>query len=92
MKNIYLRVTEINERWSQRMLRGFHKCMDEIREISRRGSLSLHNFQDPMGDITHNLKKWPYSVLALKPGCKLFIDVTNKLLTIESVRKHGNRL
>jgi transposase-like protein len=34
MKIIYLRVTEINEKWSQRSLRGFYKCMDEIREIS----------------------------------------------------------
>jgi transposase-like protein len=32
-KIIYLRVVEIDERWSQRMLRGFHKYMDEIREI-----------------------------------------------------------
>ena len=33
MKIIYLRVAEINERRSQRMLRGFYKCMDEIREM-----------------------------------------------------------
>ena len=31
MKIIYLRVAEINEKWSQRSLRGFYKCMDEIR-------------------------------------------------------------
>lgn len=33
IKIIYLRVAEINERWSQRSLRGFYKCMDEIREM-----------------------------------------------------------
>ena len=33
MKIVYLRVAEINERWSQRMLRGFYKCMDGIREM-----------------------------------------------------------
>ena len=33
MKIIYLRVAEINEAWSQRTLRGFYKCMDEIREM-----------------------------------------------------------
>ena len=33
MKIIYLRVAEINERWSQRMLRGFYKFMDGIREM-----------------------------------------------------------
>ena len=31
MKIIYLRLAEINEKWSQRSLRGFYKCMDEIR-------------------------------------------------------------
>ena len=33
MKVIYLRVAEINEAWSQRTLRGFYKCKDEIREM-----------------------------------------------------------
>lgn len=33
MKVIYLRVVEINEAWSQRMMRGFYKCKDEIREM-----------------------------------------------------------
>ncbi len=33
MKIIYLRATEIYEKWSQRSLRGFYKCMDEIREM-----------------------------------------------------------
>ena len=33
MKIIYLRVAEINERWSQRSMRVFYKCMDEIREM-----------------------------------------------------------
>jgi putative transposase len=33
MKIIYLRVAEINEAWSQRTLRGFYECMDEIREM-----------------------------------------------------------
>lgn len=33
MKIIYLRLAEINEKWSQRSLRGFYKCMDEIREM-----------------------------------------------------------
>ena len=35
MKIIYLRVAEIDEKWSQRSLRGFCKCMDEIREMSQ---------------------------------------------------------
>ncbi len=33
MKIIYLRSAEINEAWSQRSLRGFYKCKDEIREM-----------------------------------------------------------
>ena len=33
MKIIYLRVAEINEKWSLRSLRGFYKCMNEIREM-----------------------------------------------------------
>ena len=33
MKIIYLRLAEINEKWSQRSLREFYKCMDEIREM-----------------------------------------------------------
>ena len=33
MKIIYLRVAEINEKWSLRNIRGFYKCMDEIREM-----------------------------------------------------------
>ena len=33
MKVIYLRVVEINEAWSQRMMRGFYKCKDGIREM-----------------------------------------------------------
>ncbi|HLH86781.1 MAG TPA: IS256 family transposase, partial [Thermoplasmataceae archaeon] len=33
MKIIYLRVAEINDRWSQRSMRGFYKCKDEIREM-----------------------------------------------------------
>ena len=33
MKIIYLRVAEIDERLSQRMLRGYYKCQDEIREM-----------------------------------------------------------
>ena len=33
MKIMYLRVAEINEAWSQRSMRGFYKCMDEIREM-----------------------------------------------------------
>jgi putative transposase len=33
MKVIYLRSAEINEAWSQRMLKGFYKCKDEIREM-----------------------------------------------------------
>ena len=33
MKIIYLRLAEINEKWSQQSLRGFYKCMDEIREM-----------------------------------------------------------
>lgn len=33
MKVIYLRVVEINGAWSQRRLRGFDKCRDQIREM-----------------------------------------------------------
>jgi putative transposase len=33
MKIIYLRVAEINEKWSLRNIRGFYKCRDEIREM-----------------------------------------------------------
>ncbi|WMT50365.1 transposase [Cuniculiplasma divulgatum] len=33
LKIIDLRVVEINERWSQRLMRGVHKCMEEIREM-----------------------------------------------------------
>ena len=33
MKFIYLSAADINERWSQRMLRGFYKSMDGIREM-----------------------------------------------------------
>ena len=33
MKIIYVWAAEINDEWSQRPLRGFYKCMDEIREI-----------------------------------------------------------
>ena len=33
MKIMYLRVAEIHEAWSERSLRGFHKCMDVIREM-----------------------------------------------------------
>ena len=33
MKIIYLRVAEINEKWSLRSLRGFYKCQDEMREM-----------------------------------------------------------
>jgi transposase-like protein len=33
MKIIYLRVVEINEKWSSRSLRGYYKCQDEIREM-----------------------------------------------------------
>ena len=36
MKIIYPKVTEINEAWSQRMLRGFYKCMDRIMEMFRK--------------------------------------------------------
>ena len=33
MKIIYLRATEINDKWSMRSLRGYYKCIDEIKEI-----------------------------------------------------------
>ena len=33
MKIIYLRVAEIDEKWSLRTLRGYYKCQDEIREM-----------------------------------------------------------
>ena len=33
MKIIYLRAAEINDKWSMRSLRGYYKCIDEIREM-----------------------------------------------------------
>ena len=33
MKIIYLKVTEINEKWSLRTLKGYYKCVDEIRKM-----------------------------------------------------------
>ena len=33
MKIIYLRVAEINEKWTQKSWRGFHKCMIGIRPM-----------------------------------------------------------
>ena len=33
MKIIYLRSAEINEAWSQRMMREFYKCLDGVREM-----------------------------------------------------------
>jgi hypothetical protein len=48
----YLRSAEINEAWSQRSLRGFYKCKDEIGEMfQKRYSLYVHNFRDDMNVI-----------------------------------------
>jgi putative transposase len=33
MKIIYLRAAEINDKWSMRSLRGYYKCIDEIKEM-----------------------------------------------------------
>ena len=35
MKIIYLRAAEINDKWSMRSLRGYYKCIDEIKEMSQ---------------------------------------------------------
>ncbi len=35
MKIIYLRVAEKDEKWSQRSLRGYYKCQDEIKDMFR---------------------------------------------------------
>ncbi|MCL4480430.1 MAG: transposase [Candidatus Thermoplasmatota archaeon] len=32
MKIIYLRVAELNERWAHRVIKGYFKCKDEIRD------------------------------------------------------------
>ena len=33
MKIIYLRVSELNEKWSHRVLNGYFKCKDELMEM-----------------------------------------------------------
>ena len=33
MKIIYLRAAEINDKWSMRSLKGYYKCIDEIKEM-----------------------------------------------------------
>ena len=35
MKIIYLRIAELNERWSHRVIKGYFKCKDEIRDMFR---------------------------------------------------------
>jgi putative transposase len=35
MKIIYLRVAELNEKWSHRVIKGYYKCKDEIRDMFR---------------------------------------------------------
>ena len=34
-KIIYLRVAELNEKWSQRVIKGYYKCKDQITDIFR---------------------------------------------------------
>ena len=33
MKNVYLRVAELNEKGSNRVIRGYHKCRDQITDM-----------------------------------------------------------
>ena len=33
LKIVYLRVAELNERWSHRVLNGYFKCRDELEEM-----------------------------------------------------------
>jgi len=33
MKIIYLRVAELNEKWSHRVINGYFKCKDELMEM-----------------------------------------------------------
>ena len=33
MKIIYLRVAELNEKWLHRVIKGYYKCKDEIRDM-----------------------------------------------------------
>ena len=35
MKIIYLRVAELNEKWSNRVINGYYKCKDETRDMFR---------------------------------------------------------
>ena len=56
MKIIYLRVAELNEKWSHRVIKGYYKCKDEITDMfreryvlppwlsSRRYPFSFHEF------------------------------------------------
>jgi hypothetical protein len=42
MKIIYLRVAELNEKWSHRVVKGYYKCKDQIKEMFREGILRLY--------------------------------------------------
>ncbi len=33
MKIVYLRVAELNEKWSHRVIRGYYKCKDHITDM-----------------------------------------------------------
>ena len=33
IKIIYLRVAELNERWSNRVIKGYYKCKDQITDM-----------------------------------------------------------
>ena len=35
MKIIYLRIAELNEKWSNRVIKGYYKCKDEIMDMFR---------------------------------------------------------
>ena len=39
MKIIDLRVAELNERWSNRVIKGYYKCKDEITDMFKEGYL-----------------------------------------------------
>ena len=33
MKIVYLRVAELNEKWSNRVIKGYYKCKDQITDM-----------------------------------------------------------
>ena len=41
MKIIYLRISELNEKWSHRVIKGYYKCKDEITDMFRERYLRI---------------------------------------------------